>query len=307
MDVTNTDKTQKHVLKIEYEGEIRKYRSIENYNGLIVAIAKTIGFGVMNCRFTYVDDDGDKITVTNNEDLMEAIKFFEPKIPKLTLVTYSEEIDASISQLKLDTGDSDDDFDLPLQFESEDRPKQGPEDWKVEYKRSPRKSEEIEQNLVNEPSEDEQKDETNLANKIDDFDEDRPRQIEIAKPEINEEEKFVEEIAQDDDIKIEATLDINSLKAKIKQLVLEQAKAIIPELIEQYKPKVNKDDTFHPISCDMCKVKSIIGFRYKCAICPNYDLCSECEAKNTHNHPFLKIKSPESYQNFLKHLCNSSD
>ena len=37
----------------------------------------------------------------------------------------------------------------------------------------------------------------------------------------------------------------------------------------------------------------IVGVRYKCAICDNYDLCEDCEAKTTHNHPFLKIKNKE--------------
>ncbi|KAI5811615.1 hypothetical protein DFH27DRAFT_621097, partial [Peziza echinospora] len=40
----------------------------------------------------------------------------------------------------------------------------------------------------------------------------------------------------------------------------------------------------------------ISGDRYKCAICPDFDLCASCEASplNTHNptHPLIKFKSP---------------
>lgn len=40
----------------------------------------------------------------------------------------------------------------------------------------------------------------------------------------------------------------------------------------------------------------VTGDRYKCAICPDFDLCATCEASplNKHNstHPFIKFKSP---------------
>lgn len=39
-------------------------------------------------------------------------------------------------------------------------------------------------------------------------------------------------------------------------------------------------------------MNGIVGIRYKCAVCSNYDLCSKCEASSDHPHPFLKIKHP---------------
>lgn len=39
----------------------------------------------MRCKFYYVDDDNDKITVSNDEDLQEAIFYFKPRPPKLVL------------------------------------------------------------------------------------------------------------------------------------------------------------------------------------------------------------------------------
>ena len=35
----------------------------------------------------------------------------------------------------------------------------------------------------------------------------------------------------------------------------------------------------------------VVGIRYKCAVCPDYDLCENCEAVTTHDHPFLKIRN----------------
>jgi hypothetical protein len=55
----------------------------------------------------------------------------------------------------------------------------------------------------------------------------------------------------------------------------------------------------HNAFCNVC-LSPIEGIRYKCANCPNYDLCSSCEDKNVQldgslhnpNHLFLKITRP---------------
>ena len=46
------------------------------------------------------------------------------------------------------------------------------------------------------------------------------------------------------------------------------------------------------ITCDGCSTRNVVGVRYKCAECPDYDLCEECEAKDVHSHhTFLKVKT----------------
>ena len=49
------------------------------------------------------------------------------------------------------------------------------------------------------------------------------------------------------------------------------------------------------VRCDGCQKYPIIGIRYKCTICHNFDYCEDCEKKfnEEHNHPFLKIRKPE--------------
>jgi len=47
----------------------------------------------------------------------------------------------------------------------------------------------------------------------------------------------------------------------------------------------------HPAICDHCD-KGIVGIRYKCSVCPDYDLCEKCEALggvHDKGHSFLKI------------------
>ena len=48
------------------------------------------------------------------------------------------------------------------------------------------------------------------------------------------------------------------------------------------------------INCNSCNQLPIRGIRFRCANCPDYDLCEQCEANEQHpkTHVFLKIKIP---------------
>lgn len=51
----------------------------------------------------------------------------------------------------------------------------------------------------------------------------------------------------------------------------------------------------HPgVACDGCGVHPIIGIRYKCSVCKNFDYCEVCEDRQAHDHPFIKIVKPEN-------------
>lgn len=49
----------------------------------------------------------------------------------------------------------------------------------------------------------------------------------------------------------------------------------------------------HPnVICDGCN-GPVVGTRYKCSVCPDYDLCSACEGKGLHQeHGKLAFPSP---------------
>ena len=51
----------------------------------------------------------------------------------------------------------------------------------------------------------------------------------------------------------------------------------------------------HPgITCDGCDEVPIIGFRYKCVVCIDYDLCGSCDKAGKHpGHNMVRISSPE--------------
>jgi hypothetical protein len=47
------------------------------------------------------------------------------------------------------------------------------------------------------------------------------------------------------------------------------------------------------IRCNECGMKPIVGFRYKCTIRPEFDLCSACEAKAPQPFPMVKLYNSE--------------
>ena len=55
----------------------------------------------------------------------------------------------------------------------------------------------------------------------------------------------------------------------------------------------------HPgVMCDGCE-GSIRGLRYKCLVCPDFDLCKICEGKGMHiQHDMMKITTPGGLPGF---------
>lgn len=53
-----------------------------------------------------------------------------------------------------------------------------------------------------------------------------------------------------------------------------------------------QNEIHYGVVCDGCD-SAIVGIRYKCSSCDDYDLCSKCHDKGIHNeHPFNKISKP---------------
>ena len=93
--------------------------------------------------------------------------------------------------------------------------------------------------------------------------------------------------------KSEKEKNYNELKNKFEQYKISINNEI---LLLKNKNERSKCKTIHEnIKCQRCFQEPIIGFRYKCSKCNNYNLCQNCEEDNSinndHPHLFLKIKN----------------
>ena len=103
---------------------------------------------------------------------------------------------------------------------------------------------------------------------------------------------------------LSALSSYNESNMKItSKISLNDNKLILPKSIRK---KENKNKAHYEIICNGCNT-SIIGIRYKCVICKDFDYCEKCEDiyKEEHGHPLLKINSPEMCPVSIKCVLNN--
>ena len=144
------------------------------------------------------------------------------------------------------------------------------------------------------------------------------------------EEKYKKEIDKLNLINKEKDGEIDKLRKNLSKAVKEKndnEKKLkkTNDNFEQYKIKINKEilslknensncKTMHKnVKCQRCFQEPIIGFRYKCSKCSNYNLCQKCEEQNSldndHPHLFLKIRNEliEKNENNIINEININD
>ena len=82
------------------------------------------------------------------------------------------------------------------------------------------------------------------------------------------------------------------LKSEIKLYTAQTFERLMADHFEQKLVEAIKV-THEGIKCDGCQIEPILGIRYKCGVCPIYELCSLCESKSTHDHPMLKMRKAD--------------
>ena len=104
----------------------------------------------------------------------------------------------------------------------------------------------------------------------------------------------------------ELTQNITKKIGEIGNIVINNANEITNKITEKLEekglklkagnPKKEENKKIHNgIHCNGCGMNPIVGNRFKCAICENFDYCEKCEnmMKDKHLHPFIKIYSPD--------------
>ena len=109
------------------------------------------------------------------------------------------------------------------------------------------------------------------------------------------EEKLKEEIQKFKD-ELQKQFKFADLELKIKKYV-ENFQQKFKKIFEE---KTNSNcKTIHlGVKCGKCFKEPIVGYRYKCYICDNFNLCENCERENQisleHKHDFIKIRNSEN-------------
>jgi sequestosome 1 len=63
----------------------------------------------------------------------------------------------------------------------------------------------------------------------------------------------------------------------------------------QQQEDITNKECHAGVTCDGCK-GPVIGFRYKCFVCPDYDLCEKCSSAGIHSeHNMIKITKPGNF------------
>lgn len=110
--------------------------------------------------------------------------------------------------------------------------------------------------------------------------------------------------------KKEELTEEEKIKQSIRKLVQSKLKELEKSIVEDISKKVDiiPPNVHKGIKCSNCGMKNIVGTRYKCAICPNYNLCEICEANIEHDedHVLLKIKDPVTSEKILEQKINNS-
>ena len=89
-------------------------------------------------------------------------------------------------------------------------------------------------------------------------------------------------------------MDLNK-KKKFKimlQVIRKEIQSCVPRLLTYHQNQEELSAVHTGVTCDSCNMSPIIGTRYKCSVCHNFDFCTNCERNVQHLHPFLKIRSP---------------
>lgn len=226
------------IFKISFGKEIHILNRQVNYIELISFIKQTFKKLPANFTLSYIDAEGDNITLTNNSD-MEILYLSKGSTQSLKI---------TITEVKEEKENSDGEFEVVTGRETvkteatESSPEKIPEPVKV-IKEEPQ----IDMNRL-------------IEEKLNDL-----------LPELKR--KLTDEVKS----------TINSSKIRVEEPKVEEPKVERPtgEVVHEY------------VTCDGCGKKPIVGIRYKCSICHDFDFCEQCESKGDHPHAFLKIRRPE--------------
>uniref|UniRef100_A0A8B9J458 Dystrobrevin, alpha n=1 Tax=Astyanax mexicanus TaxID=7994 RepID=A0A8B9J458_ASTMX len=65
----------------------------------------------------------------------------------------------------------------------------------------------------------------------------------------------------------------------------------------------NVENVFHPVECSYCQSQSMMGFRYRCQQCHNYQLCQECFWRGNASGSHSNQHQMKEYTSWVRERC----
>jgi len=92
--------------------------------------------------------------------------------------------------------------------------------------------------------------------------------------------------------------NMENIKAELIQKTLNETSRAIERTLNNPRKVENKANhhilnVHRRVKCDGCGMFPIVGVRYKCTVCPDFDFCENCEEVKgeIHAHPFIKYRT----------------
>ncbi|KRF98730.1 uncharacterized protein Dwil_GK24659 [Drosophila willistoni] len=103
--------------------------------------------------------------------------------------------------------------------------------------------------------------------------------------------------ADNDEIEIINQIDYDIFLSKYRSSMHLQIAAIKRRVAPKPVSAPSNFIIHDKITCDICGLCPLVGFRYKCIQCRNFDLCQACEA--AHKHPeHMTIRMPTNHRRY---------
>jgi len=292
-------------IEINFYDDIKIIRGAENFSSLKERVSKLYLLepsDVEELCFTYLDEDKDKISISNENDFNLAKNVQDLKIN----IEISEKSKLFKSELFLSKTNS-----------IEEKNKQNASTKELIEKEIAEKQKALEEIMKKEEQAKKEKEELvrleEEKNKLE-----IEQKLKEEKEKLEKEKKEYEEKVKEEENKRKNLLEEEETKRQIiteiiNNTVQEKLEVLKKDLIEQtvkaslhnienifngenpFKSEVPKEVVHHGVRCDGCGVFPIRGIRYKCTECHDFDYCSTCEEVNStsHKHSFIKMREAD--------------
>ncbi len=240
----------------------------------------------------YVDQDGDKITVSHEQDYKELVEL-ETNSPATIFKLYIAAAELGKSQ------------EITKEAKIEKLPEASQRKISEEKNIEEEKWEKIEniENPKAEKPEKFKKEKFEKVPKCKEFGQAKKILKKILKGKLSEAEKteanqqleqIISQFTPEQREVFEAKRERFEMKMKFVQQIRAELKGETQGEVK-YETDANGKPIHSEVTCDGCQTKPVVGVRYKCSVCKGFNFCEVCEETKEHTHPFLKLRTPSRF------------